>query len=356
MPGPKQPAAESAPEVARVVEAVDRSIETRLIPIASGKGGVGKTNISVNLSIALADLVVAAAHPGKVILVDCDFGLPNADILLNASIDRSIDDFIGKKLENLSDALTPTGIDRLHFLSGSATPSMTLSNLQYQQRQKFLRHIRSLNAEYVILDLGASVHYEVVDFFAMVNTGIVVTNPEPTAMRDSYLFLRAVVYRKIQKEAKEWPIIAEYMDLLENGQLPIPTIPGVLDQLRNDQRTLEHKALKSILEAFRPKLIMNRSETFEEGLEAARKMNSEARRELGIEISYLGPIIDDPCVVKAVKESTPFLRRFPSCEASEWMRKLANRIVEQDDFSLEKNYFSFGNYIKRIFSGNGKDR
>jgi len=155
----------------------DAPFETHLIPIASGKGGVGKTNISVNLSIALADRLAARDRNAKVILVDCDFGLPNADILLGCHVDRSIDDFVAKKIDSLADIVTPTGIPCLSFLSGAATPSMTLSNLQYQQRQKFLRHLKKLKARYLVLDLGASVHFEVIDFFSMVNSGVIVTNP-----------------------------------------------------------------------------------------------------------------------------------------------------------------------------------
>ena len=332
------------------LEPISGNIETRLIPIASGKGGVGKTNVSVNLSIALADHVMSQRGGGRVILVDCDFGLPNADILLGTHVHTSIDDFIKKKVGNLSDCVTVTGIPGLSFLSGAETPSMTLSNLQYQHRQKFLRHLKALEAQYVVLDLGASVHYEVVDFFSMVNVGVVVTNPEPTAMRDSYLFIRAVIHRKIRQEAKDWPVIVEYMDRLEGGTLEIPSIPGILDDLKNRALHFELKALRAILEAFQPRLVINRAETFEEGVESARKMQNEARRELGIEIQYLGPVIDDPCVVRAVKESAPFIRRFPESDASHWIRNLAQRIIENEDFEMERNYFSFGSYIKRLFN------
>ncbi|MEK8024135.1 MAG: P-loop NTPase [Candidatus Hydrogenedentota bacterium] len=341
---------------AEVEEELDESLpfDTHLIPIASGKGGVGKTNVSVNLSIALADRLVARDPSAKVILVDCDFGLPNADILLGARITRNIDDFVTKRVTTLGDALSPTAYPGLSFLSGAATPSMTLSNLQYQQRQKFLRHLKTLKAKYLVLDLGASVHFEVIDFFSMVNSGVVVTNPEPTAMRDSYLFIRATLYRKIRQEAREMPLVIDLMDRLESGQLDIPSVPGVLSQVQKTGSLVDYKSLKSILDEFRPKLIVNRSETFDEGLEVARKMRDEARRELGVDISFLGPVIHDPCVVRAVKESAPFLRRYPECDASHWIRNIAERIESNNDFQIEKNYFSFGAYFKRLFGGTAR--
>lgn len=329
----------------------DLDFDTHLIPIASGKGGVGKTNVSVNLSIALADRIAAREPSAKVILVDCDFGLPNADILLGARIERSIDDFVSKKVNGLSDIVTPTAFPCLSFLSGAATPSMTLSNLQYQQRQKFLRHLKKLKAKYLVLDLGASVHFEVIDFFSMVNSGVVVTNPEPTALRDSYLFIRATLIRKIRQEAKELTHLIELLDRMERGEMDIPSIPGVLNEVQKTGNLVEYKSLKSILDEFRPKLIMNRSETFEEGLEAAKRMREEARRELGIDISYLGPVLADQCVVRAVKESVPFIRRFPESDASHWIRNIAERIESNSDFKIEKNYFSFGEYFRKLFGG-----
>lgn len=352
MPKPAAPEPMAA-EAAETGEESDEDLtfDTHLIPIASGKGGVGKTNVSVNLSIALADRLMARDPSAKVILVDCDFGLPNADILLGARITRNIDDFVSHRVATLADAVSPTAFPGLSFLSGAATPSMTLSNLQYQQRRKFLRHLRNLRAKYLVLDLGASVHFEVIDFFSMVNSGVVVTNPEPTAMRDSYLFIRATLYRKIRQEAREMPQILDLMDRLEAGALEIPSVPGVLSEIQRSGSLVEYKSLKSILEEFRPKLVVNRSETFDEGLEVARKMRDEARRELGIDIAFLGPVIHDPCVVRAVKESAPFLRRYPECDAAHWIRNIAERIESNDDFRIEKNYFSFGAYFRRLFGG-----
>jgi flagellar biosynthesis protein FlhG len=350
---PKPAAVEPEPIADPAEEEIDDDspLEMRLIPIASGKGGVGKTNVSVNLSIALADRLQAKNEDHSIILVDCDFGLPNADILLGAKIARNIDDFVNRKIHTLADAVAPTGVPGLRFLSGAQTPSMTLSNLQYQQRKKFLRNLRSLKARYILLDLGASVHFEVLDFFSMVNSGIVVTNPEPTAMRDSFLFIRATLIRKIQQEAKEQPRIMDLLEKLERQELDIPSIPGILSQIQKSGNLLEYKCLKSIIDGFRPKLIVNRAETFDEGVEMARKMRDEARRELGIEIAYLGPVLHDDCVVRAVKEAVPFLRRFPESDASHWVRNIAQRIEENSDFEIERNYFSFGTYLRRLFGG-----
>lgn len=328
--------------------------ETNLIPIASGKGGVGKTNLSVNLSIALADRVRDRNPGGRVVLIDCDFGLPNADILLQARVERTIEDFVSKKAMSLAEVVTPTGFPGLFFLSGATTPSMTLSNLYYQQRQKFLRNIKSLRADYVILDLGASVHFEVLDFFAMVNSGVIVTNPEPTALRDSYLFMRASLHRKIRRDACEWPVIIRHLDELESDGAAIPSIPGMLSQILRDGDAIEAKALKAIMDSFVPKIIINRAESFDEGTLAARSIRDQARRELGADISYLGPVLQDKCVVRAVKESVPFIRRYPECGASQWVKSLADKIMENSDFGIERNYFSFGGYIRRLFAGKGE--
>ncbi len=331
----------------------DAVLQTRLIPIASGKGGVGKTNVAVNLSIALADRLREKGSDDTVILVDCDFGLPNADIILGAHQSRTIDDFVARRIGSLSDAVSSTGVTGLNFLSGAATPSMTLSNLQYQQRRKFLRNLRALQSRFVVLDLGASVHFEVLDFFSMVNSGLVVTNPEPTAMRDSFLFIRATLLRKLRQESAEMPMVLEGLDRLERGAMEIPSVPGLLSEIQRSGHLVEYKSLRTVLDAFRPKLIVNRAEDFNEALEVARKMREEARRELGIEIAFLGPVLQDACVVRAVKDSAPFLRRFPECDAAHWIRNIAQRVEDNNDFEIERNYFSFGSYLRRLFGARG---
>lgn len=341
---------ESSPSFIEPIENEEPlEFEPKLIPIASGKGGVGKTNIAVSLSIALADRLKEKNSKDEVILVDCDFGLPNADIILGVKHRRTIDDFISKRIDSLSSAVSPTQYPGLNFLSGSSTPSMMLSHFQYQQRQKFLRNLRSLRSRFIVLDLGASVHLEVIDFFSMVNSGIVITNPEPTAMRDSFLFIRATLMRKLKKETSDMPVSTRLLDSLENGMLEIPSVPGLLNELKKSGELMEYKTLKAILNAFRPKLIVNRAEDFNEGLEVAKKMRDSARRELGIEITFLGPVLQDACVVKSVKEAAPFVKRYPDCDASHWVRNIAQRVEENTDFEIERNYFSFGSYLKRLF-------
>ena len=316
----------------------------RLIPIASGKGGVGKTNLSVNLSIALSQ---RAGKP-SVVLMDADFGLPNADILLGASRGPNLDDFVHRAIENLSDIARPTRIPGLRFVSGSQTPSMTLSNLQYQERQLFVKHIKSLSADYVLLDLGASVHFEVLDFFSMVNRGVVITNPEPTARRDAGTFLRAALIRRLKTETALLPRLAEGVDDLEQGSLSSPR--ALVNRLDRTGGEREAYTLRQILKRFRPQIVINRAESPKEAADTFRKLEEEVRP-FDLEPGLLGWVMDDAALVRAVKEESPVLLAYPGAPCVEGIRDIAEKISTDREMTLERNYFSFTEYIKRVFRG-----
>lgn len=318
----------------------------RLIPIASGKGGVGKTNLSVNLAVALA----RRPERPSVVLMDADFGLPNADILLGASAGPTLDDFARRKTNDLAAVARPTAVEGLRFLSGAENPSMTLAHLQYQKRRMFQRHIRTLAADFVLLDLGASVHFEVLDFFSMVNRGVVVTNPEPTARRDALLFIKAALLRRIKTETRSIPRLSQGVEEIEEGLLPNPR--RLLHRLDRLGAALEAKTLRQILARFRPLVVVNRVETESEGAKTFERIQADLD---GWEIKpgLLGFVPDDPLVVRSVKEEAPLLLSYPNAPAAAAITRIANALHDDKEMTLERNYFSFTDYIRRVFGGRG---
>ena len=120
-----------------------------IIPVASGKGGVGKSFISANLAIALAEL----GH--KVIAVDLDFGGANLHSFLGLSNrNPGIGDFLQARIAELDELLVPSDIPNLQFLSGDGkTPFM--ANIAYAQKIKLISRLKKLPADYILLDLGA---------------------------------------------------------------------------------------------------------------------------------------------------------------------------------------------------------
>lgn len=139
-----------------------------LIPVAGGKGGVGKSVLSLNLAVTLAQ------QCKKTILVDLDLGGANLHTLLGLKNNQAgIGTFITKQETDFSNLLQATGIPNLQFIAGDCLyPGV--ANMDFFTKCKIIRNLQSLDADYVLLDLGAGSTYNIVDFFITTNDGIII--------------------------------------------------------------------------------------------------------------------------------------------------------------------------------------
>ncbi len=160
-----------------------------IIPIAGGKGGVGKSVLSTNLSVSLA------ARCQNVILCDFDFGGANLHTMLGLKNNQNgLGHFINKIETDMSALVQATGIPNLHFIAGDCLfPGA--ANIDFFTKQKIIRELTKLQCDYLILDLGAGSAHNIIDFFIMANNGVVIITPEITSVLNSYSFLKSVIYR-----------------------------------------------------------------------------------------------------------------------------------------------------------------
>ena len=161
----------------------------RIIPVASGKGGVGKSLFSVNLAIALAEA------GNRVLLADLDLGASNAHTVLGLrAVSKGIGCFFTDPNTTVDELITDTEYPNLRFLSGEGEiPG--LANIRASQKNRLIRQLRKQNADYLILDLGAGTSSVTVDFFLLSSEGIIVTTPNLTAILNAYLFLKNAIFR-----------------------------------------------------------------------------------------------------------------------------------------------------------------
>ena len=165
----------------------------RIWAIGGGKGGVGKSVIATNLAATLA------GAGKKVVLVDADLGGANLHTLLGVPNPKtSLSDFISKKVPNLSDVMSSTTVENLWLVSG-ARALVDMANPNFGQKGKILRHINTLDADHVVLDLGAGSAFNVLDFFLVARKGVLVVVPEPTSVENAYHFLKAAFFRKLKR-------------------------------------------------------------------------------------------------------------------------------------------------------------
>lgn len=252
--------------------------KTKIITITSGKGGVGKSNFTLNFALSLQ------ARGKRVLIFDADIGLANIDVLMGASPKYSLYHLLHKE-KNIEDIiqLGPGGI---HFIAGGSGFT-DLVRLSEADLELFSSQIGELGNryDYILFDTGAGLSKETLKFIVAAEETIVVTTPEPTSITDAYAIMKMVCY----------------MDY------------------RIDFR-----------------LVVNRVSQAKEGKSTADKISIVAKRFLQLDIPTLGYIQDDPHVSKAVKKQVPFTIQFPHCAASRSIREMVDRYLEGRTFANAK--------------------
>lgn len=239
-----------------------------LIAVTSGKGGVGKTNLSVNLSIALAQL-------GKrVVLMDMDLGMANADILLDVKTEKTLGDIVEGQAD-IDDVIVDTRY-KVKLIPG-ASGDEKLANLSVSKTRRLMSVLESLNSttDYIVLDIGAGLSEHTITMTAAADDIIVVTTPEPTAMLDAYAMLKAVHNR--------------------------------------DAKAHIH-------------VIMNMARSDKEARSATRNLNRIAEHFISTHLEDDGYVLYDGAVGDAVRKRRPVISEYPDSEASQAIQKIAESL------------------------------
>ncbi len=266
----------------------------RLIAVTSGKGGVGKTNISVNLALALA-------HKGKnVLLFDADMGLANVDVMLGLIPQYTLLNVLNGQ-KRLSEIVTegPGGIKIVASGSGGV---QELADLNESQRAKFLDALMELQhqAEVILIDTGAGLHRNVLAFALAAEEVVVVTTPEPTALMDAY---------------------------------------GMIKILHRERRDPQIH------------VVVNMASSPSEADEAGQKLVVLAKRFLDLKVEYLGFLLRDPGMVRAVKEQKPVMLSSPMSPSALSLARLADGLLSGKSGAVDGNLFQFFKKVTQIFVG-----
>lgn len=252
--------------------------QARVITVTSGKGGVGKTNLTVALAVAFARL------GKKVLILDADLGLSNVDVILGASAPGNLFQVIHNGL-SLSDVVAdgPLGIK---FISGGSG-IYDLSNLSDSQIQYFLHQVGQFDnwADIILIDTGAGLNRMVLNFVLAADEVIVVTTPEPTAVADAYAVIKAYA--------------------AQGGHSPI-------------------------------RLIVNRVRELAEGEGVLNKLSKVSQRFLGLSISHLGFIFEDRMVQKSVTSQVPLMIAYPDSVAARCVDRIAHSLVFGEDLPVPR--------------------
>lgn len=308
----------------------------RIIPIASGKGGVGKSLLAANLAIALAQGF------RRVVLADLDLGASNLHLVLGV---QSAKDGLGTFLTKsapFEDCIHETSYENLRFIPGDIEiPG--LSSLKAPQKNSLLRNFDKLqeSTDYLILDLGAGTHLSILDFFLLSPRGIVVTSPHVTATLNAYLFLKNAVFRLLSNSFKK---NSPGRDLLESikkdsSSLQRLYIPKLVELLEKEDPENTERFL-SYLSVFRPRIVMNMIDGPQDA-EKAGKIRRSCREYLNLDLEHLGVMYRDSVQDIALASRLPVIVYKPQSVLAQAVYRIAGKILqseEEDSSDTEKDF------------------
>ena len=311
-----------------------------IIPIAGGKGGVGKSLLAVNLSIALS-------QAGKrVVLADLDLGGSNLHMMLGSGKNRAgIGTWLTKSEVEFEDIILDSEYGDLRFIPGDAEiPG--LANITVNQKRSLIRKLGSIDADFVVVDLGAGTSFNTLDFFLTSGSGIIVTAPALTATLNAYLFLKNVVFRMISTTFNgKSPAKAYLEDVSADGDgLQRIYIPGLLEKLQSLDPE-KHKKFQAIMGSFKPMLVMNMIDDPKDSVKA-EKIKRSCEQYLGVDMEYLGVIYRDHLQDIALNSRLPIIKYKPESVISMAVYRIADRIIQKcsedssviDIQNLEESY------------------
>lgn len=269
------------------------NLNSRVITISSGKGGVGKSSFSVNLAIYLASL------KKRVLIIDADFGLANIEVLLGIRPKYNFYNMI-KGEKNISEIVVDTDYN-IKFISGG-NGLKELSNVNNTEIRYFIEQFEYLDkiADIIIIDTGAGISPSVTNFLMASDENIIVTTPEPTSFTDAYTLI------KIMKE--------------QNRKI---------DKIN---------------------VVINKADDKYEADRTVAKISYVCSKFLGIKIQNIGYIPLDTAIVKAIKQQKPAIVSFPESDYSKSIKSIGNRLLNESPIENSTGIKSFMQKLMHIFN------
>ncbi len=245
-----------------------RTKRAQVVAITSGKGGVGKSNIAVNLAIRLSMM------GRRVLLMDADLGTANADVLCNLNPRGDLAHVVAGR-QTLAQAIVdaPGGFGLIPGASGLAG----MAALGEYERSRLMQDLNQLEAQHdlILIDTGAGVSPNVLSFAVGADQLLVLTTPEPTAVTDAYAVIKTVVRQRANAQVR---------------------------------------------------ILVNMVKDADQGRGVYKRIDAVCRKFLGLPTRYAGHVVHDPRVSAAVCRRRPFVLDSPHCEASTCISQLAHRM------------------------------
>lgn len=300
----------------------------QIIPVASGKGGVGKSLVSANLAIALGKL------GKKVIIVDLDLGASNLHLVLGQQAPKAgMGNYLSGNLA-FNDIILDTSYENVQFIPGDAEiPGLTA--MKISQKNDIIKQLQKLDTDFLIVDLGAGTHTSILDFFLLSPQGLIVTSPTVTATLDAYLFLKNAVFRLMYNSFKKNSKAYKFLESLKNDAQSLQKIyiPKLIDTLMQvDPQSTE--VFKRRISRFKPRLIMNMIDDPKDA-DKAQKIRRSCTEYLGVELEHLGIIFRDSLQDIALASRLPIIVYKPNAILSQAIFRIADKLSDSETLRFD---------------------
>jgi flagellar biosynthesis protein FlhG len=296
----------------------------KMIAVGGAKGGIGKSLFVANLGVFLSQ------RGKRTVVVDLDLGGANLHLYMGIwSLPHRIDDFLTLKVPTISDIMIPTKYGPT--LIGGGGGKLGAANLHFSRKLKLLRALKTIDADYVILDLGGDTTYNILDFYLAADQGFVLTTCEPASYLDAYGFIKMSLHRKLSrlfgpesnyrkyKDFEVAQLIKEF--IFSNTSSSGRRMSDLVKQMEQSKPT-HQRLVKELLDSFRPGIVVTMVEAREHVDELVSRLKDVSGKMLSIDLNHFGRVAFDKQIQKSAKDLVPSVAKAPDGAFANALRRI----------------------------------
>ncbi|MFW6363686.1 MAG: MinD/ParA family protein, partial [Spirochaeta sp.] len=287
--------------------------------------------------------------------IDLDLGGSNLHSALGVKNRHSgLGNFLSDRRLSFEQLLTDTPYSNLRFVPGDVLVAGT-PNIGFAQKRSIISNIEKLDAEYVLLDLGSGANNNVVDFFLISNSGIIVTSPHVGAVLNAYSFLKNTVFRFLQRAFAGESEVERFLrkSIKERRPGNPVTVASVIEGMEKIDKKQAQRAGRFI-RLMQPSLVLNLVRSSDD-LNIAESLRDLTRKNLDVDLTALGFMIHDDHLAGSHRSHAPIVASIPDCLLAFEVDRIAQKIVQSPEFPtlpLEKEMYSDSYELMHIESTN----
>lgn len=275
-----------------------------LVAVGGGKGGVGKSFLSSNLGIFLANMGF------NTVIVDCDLGAPNLHTCLGEPPPKlNFHDYLAGRVDTILEAAVATQFPKLRYISGG-NDHQELANITMHDQSRLMSALYNLEADFTILDLAAGTHTSTLDFFLMAERHIVTLTPDPTSIENAYRFMRAAFFRKIRRFERQLQLDSVVAGLMQNAEENEIRVPSDLFNKIIGLEPQKGQELKNIMRRLSFDIVINQTRSSKD-VQVGQSVASVSKKYFGLQTNLLGHLEYDNAVWHSLRKRRPLTLEFP---------------------------------------------